>query len=222
MCGACGTIGAVGRASGGDISPTATEPESLSLADEDDPGIERVSTGIRKVDEVLDGGVILSGTALIYGGPGAGKSTLTLQIAAGVAAALESRVFVVCPEMSKSVLTTTANVGGVDLAALVRCQEPELWESELERSRALVLVIDSISRMPAPVHMLALAIRWAQDAGGVCLALSHQNALGQPLGPRAFRFDPDTVLRLRLRDDGRRTLTAKKNRGAASLPTVTL
>jgi len=42
--------------------------------------MERLSTGIRSLDELIDGGIPLGSSVLIAGGPGTGKSILAMQI----------------------------------------------------------------------------------------------------------------------------------------------
>lgn len=51
---------------------------SVLLEDIDDSSIQRVTTDL--LDECLDGGIVRSDVILIGGGPGAGKSTLMLQV----------------------------------------------------------------------------------------------------------------------------------------------
>lgn len=43
----------------------------------------RISTGIRGLDEVLEGGFLPSSSYLIVGGPGTGKTILSLQFMSG-------------------------------------------------------------------------------------------------------------------------------------------
>jgi len=45
----------------------------------DDPAADRASTGIRGLDDVLQGGLIRGRLYLVDGNPGAGKTTLALQ-----------------------------------------------------------------------------------------------------------------------------------------------
>lgn len=47
--------------------------------------LERMSTGISEFDRVLGGGIVLGSVVLIGGAPGAGKSTILLQVIANVA-----------------------------------------------------------------------------------------------------------------------------------------
>ena len=62
-----------------------TDP--VALSDTTDPGGEvRRPVGIDELDRVLGGGIVAGSVVLVGGEPGIGKSTLLLQVAAGVAA----------------------------------------------------------------------------------------------------------------------------------------
>ena len=51
---------------------------------------ERLKTGIKEIDRVSGGGLVPGSAILVGGDPGIGKSTLLLQIAAGIASKQES------------------------------------------------------------------------------------------------------------------------------------
>ncbi len=74
-----GATRAVGRAAGGDaprpLGAVASQP------------VERLPVGIEEVDRVLGGGLVPGAVVLLGGEPGIGKSTLVLEVAAGVARA---------------------------------------------------------------------------------------------------------------------------------------
>ena len=61
-------------------------PQSAARASATGP-VPRLSVGIGEVDRVLGGGLVPGALVLLGGEPGIGKSTLVLEIAAGVAAA---------------------------------------------------------------------------------------------------------------------------------------
>ena len=72
-------------ASGGAAGRAAGAP--VSLADVADVDLPRHSTGIGEFDRVLGGGIVPGSLVLLGGEPGIGKSTLLLQVAAGLATA---------------------------------------------------------------------------------------------------------------------------------------
>jgi DNA repair protein RadA/Sms len=69
-------------AGSGAIAGTASRPRSLRALHEDEP--VRVPTGIGEVDRVLGGGIVPGSVVLLGGEPGIGKSTLLLQVGAGL------------------------------------------------------------------------------------------------------------------------------------------
>lgn len=60
-------------------------PEAYGLDDVKAEDVQRVPSGITLFDETLGGGLVLSKTHLLAGSPGVGKSSLTLQVLAGLA-----------------------------------------------------------------------------------------------------------------------------------------
>ncbi len=49
--------------------------------DKEMPGLERLTTGLPALDDILGGGLPVGSTNILVGGPGAGKSVLSFQIA---------------------------------------------------------------------------------------------------------------------------------------------
>ena len=80
-CTACGATG---------INLTAgsvNEEEVISLADalkKRGEAPRRIKTGLRHVDQIFGGGIVITSTNLIGGAPGAGKTTLQLQISEAI------------------------------------------------------------------------------------------------------------------------------------------
>ena len=88
-------VGVAGR--DGDAGPIADDPRTVvgrrrewqgvaaAAAGCGGPAAPRLSVGIAEVDRVLGGGLVPGALVLLGGEPGIGKSTLVLEIAAGVA-----------------------------------------------------------------------------------------------------------------------------------------
>ncbi|MBV9234102.1 MAG: AAA family ATPase, partial [Candidatus Eremiobacteraeota bacterium] len=72
--------------------------QPMSLREIGSSGMDRLPTGMPEFDAVLGGGIVRGSLTLIGGPPGAGKSTLVLQIATRVAA--HGDVVYVCGEES--------------------------------------------------------------------------------------------------------------------------
>lgn len=160
-----------------------------SLDSDDAPPPVIAPTGHAVVDSLLGGGFQLGTATTLYGDAGLGKSTLALALASGL-----GRTLVACPEMGRTLLTQTARRAGADLSRLVVAPEPEEWQTHATGAR--VVLIDSVSRMRAPLDTLAQAIAWAKRANGVALLIAHLTRDGQPLGGSAIEHDPDCVIRL--------------------------
>src|ERR1700704_1033875 len=71
----------------------------VALASIEAAAHHRLATGIAELDRVLGGGLVRGSVVLLAGEPGAGKSTLCLQAAAGLEAT-GLRVLLVCGEES--------------------------------------------------------------------------------------------------------------------------
>ena len=56
--------------------------------------LERVSTGIKGLDDVLRGGLPKSRTILVVGSPGSGKTTFAIQFLVGGAKAGETGLYI--------------------------------------------------------------------------------------------------------------------------------
>ncbi|MGH2477507.1 MAG: ATPase domain-containing protein, partial [Candidatus Limnocylindrales bacterium] len=64
---------------------TGTGTGRVALADIGESDVPRLATGIGELDRVLGGGLVPGSLILLGGEPGIGKSTLLLQVAAGLA-----------------------------------------------------------------------------------------------------------------------------------------
>ena len=102
-------VRAAGPAAGG--LPTAPAP--VALASIEAAAHDRLPTGLAELDRVLGGGLVRGSVVLLAGEPGAGKSTLCLQAAAGLEAR-GLRVLLVCGEESVDQVAARARrVGGI-------------------------------------------------------------------------------------------------------------
>lgn len=200
ICPGCGVQGAFSKcdapsdeeSEGADALPTLADPA---------PRVQLVKTGT-PLDSLI-GGFARGTTTAVHGSRGSGKSTLCLSVAAGLALSLGSRALVVCPEMSHAILGTTARfVARKDL--LVRCPDHLAWKLHAARTRALVVLVDSVSVFPDPLATTNVLIDWARDSNGVAIALLHETKAGDASGSTALTHNVDAVLRLSRRGRTRR------------------
>jgi KaiC/GvpD/RAD55 family RecA-like ATPase len=73
--------------------------------------LDRVATGIKGLDEVLNGGLPKARTILIVGSPGSGKTTFAMQFLAGGAKAGEPGLYVSLDEKPERVKTNLSSFG---------------------------------------------------------------------------------------------------------------
>lgn len=208
--------------------PAATTGEQLDLsvlaATTQTPA--RVPTGMDELDRVLGGGIVPGAAILLFGDPGAGKSTLATQLMAGMARDGRSALLASGEESPQQVALRAqrldADLGDIRIAAS-RSLPAVIATAGAERPD--LLVIDSIQTLEDP--------RFAQPAGSVVqvrecasslvalakasdvavVIIGHVTKDGTIAGPRTLEHVVDVVLSLEGdRDQSMRLLRATKNR----------
>jgi circadian clock protein KaiC len=113
-----------GSAHGSDEYPFMIDVDGLSVfpltsvALAHEASGERVETGVRRLDEMLGGGYYRASTALVAGGPGAGKTTLAGAFARACCERGERCLYIAMEESPSQVLRNMRSVG-LDLEPLV-------------------------------------------------------------------------------------------------------
>jgi len=201
--------------------PAALKPRRLAEIDAD--AVPRIGTGIAELDRVLGGGLVPGSVVLLAGEPGVGKSTLALQLAAGV----ERPVLYIAGEESPEQIRLRANrLPSLPefLVVLAETCVEALAEPWRELQPALVLV-DSVQTLrservesaPGSVAQVrecaALLAATAKSLGTALVLVGHVTKEGAIAGPRVLEHLVDVVLALE--GDGFhafRLLRAHKNR----------
>src|SRR6476469_986083 len=88
-------------------------PVALSAAGADEATLRR-SVGIGELDRVLGGGLVAGSVVLVGGEPGIGKSTLLLQVAAGIARAGDQVLYATGEESVSQVQLRARRLGLAD------------------------------------------------------------------------------------------------------------
>ena len=139
---------------------TAQSTAPLPLHEIGSSGVTRLLMGMPEFDAVLGGGIVPGSLTLVGGPPGAGKSTLMLQIAARLAH--NGEVVYVCGEESAAQIKLRADRTLASSAgpALLVYPETNLRAvlDRLERQRPLALVIDSIQTLWSDMHDTAVMV----------------------------------------------------------------
>jgi DNA repair protein RadA/Sms len=186
----------------------------------------RFSTGIAEVDRVLGGGVVPGGAILLSGDPGAGKSTLVMQVMTGAVASGHSSLLITGEESADQVALRARRLGadrsGLQVAAS-RSLPAVLATSIAERPD--LLVIDSIQTLEDPRHeqpagsvvqvreCASALVAHGKATGTAVFMVGHVTKDGSVAGPKALEHVVDVVLSLDGEGDGTlRLLRPAKNR----------
>ncbi|HEY8320819.1 MAG TPA: DNA repair protein RadA [Candidatus Baltobacteraceae bacterium] len=186
--------------------------------------VERVTTGLPEFDAVLGGGIVPGSLTLVGGPPGAGKSTLALQIAARLAET--STVVYVCGEESAAQVKLRAARLHVASDLLV-FPETNLRAvlDQLDEIGPAALIVDSIQTVWLPESesyagsvaqirdCTQALVEFSKRTGCATFIVGHVTKDGAIAGPRLLEHLVDTVLYFEGENSGDyRILRAYKNR----------
>lgn len=211
---------AVARSSG-----TVLTPQTMQSIASDDK-TTRLSTGIRDLDEVLGGGILLGGVVLLAGQPGIGKSTLLLQTTAHIAKTVP--VLYVSGEESASQvklraerlgandseqLNFAASTSADDIAATIRSGTYKLVVVDSVQT----LTLGEITSAPGSVSQITnssnVIIQAAKASGAAVVLVGHVTKEGSIAGPKVLEHLVDVVLQFEGdRYGGFKVVRAIKNR----------
>ncbi len=240
QCGECSAWNSISeivlapRAAGGGRGARSTwtgaGPASavVDLAEVADEAQRRTQTGIGELDRVLGGGLVAGSVVLIGGDPGIGKSTLLLQMLAGIGTRLKG--LYVTGEESLAQVAARGRRLELKLDGLRSLAETgiETIAAQIARERPEVVVIDSIQTMytetvasaPGSVSQVresaAQLVRLAKTTGTSVFLVGHVTKEGGIAGPRVLEHMVDAVLYFEGEAGSRyRVLRAFKNRFGA-------
>ncbi len=196
----------------------------VALREIDGGRIARVRTAMPEFDALLGGGIVPGSLTLVGGPPGAGKSTLLLQIAARLAEI--GPTLYVCGEESAAQVKLRAQRLRVDAPLLVHAETNlRAVLDELERSRPIALIVDSIQTVWLPESesyagsvtqirdCTQALMEFAKRTGCATFIVGHVTKDGAIAGPRLLEHLVDTVLYFEGESNGEyRILRAYKNR----------
>lgn len=214
-CGAWNTLAEVKLRTtrrAGATALSALDVQPLAGATAPPPSL-RLATGLQEVDRVLGGGIFPGTMTLFAGEPGIGKSTLLLQIAAGISET--GQVLYVSGEESIDQIRNRAVRLGIVTSAIRLVATIELGPllETLDRERPALVIIDSIQtlvddRYPSAagsvvqVRETALALQqWAKSGATSLILVGHVTKEGTVAGPRTLEHLVDVVVTL----EGERT-----------------
>ena len=194
--------------------------------------LERLHTNIRELDRVCGGGLVPGSVILVGGDPGIGKSTLLLQVCASIANLPERpECYYISGEEAADQVKIRARRLGLETAPVNLASATDVKDivTTLEKTRAAVVVIDSIQTMyleeaestPGSVAQVRACayelIKLAKKTGFVLFLVGHVTKQGSIAGPRVLEHMVDTVLYFEgERGHHFRILRAVKNRYGAT------
>ena len=166
----------------------------------------RLDSGLAEMNRVLGGGVMKGSVALLAGEPGIGKSTLMLQLAAGIGSA--GRVLYISGEESPAQIRLRADRLGLRSSRIEVFSETELSAilRVCEDVKPIVVILDSIQTVysedigsvPGTVNQIKLCtqelIDWAKSHGAALFLVGHVTKEGYIAGPKVVEHMVDTVL----------------------------
>lgn len=185
----------------------------------------RLATGISDVDLVLGGGLVSGSVTLIAGQPGIGKSTLLLQISAGIAA--NHSILYVSGEESAHQLGLRARRLGVENSSVQMTASNSANDiaAAMTKKKYDAVIVDSIQTITADgvasaagtvsqitnsTHILTMA---AKQKNTAVVLVGHVTKEGSIAGPKVLEHIVDTVLQLEGdRYGGFKLLRSIKNR----------
>ena len=193
---------------------------------------ERLATNIKEIDRVTGGGLVPGSAILVGGDPGIGKSTLLLQVCAGVAnLGGDYECFYISGEEAIDQVRIRAQRLGLAQSPVKLASTTEVKDivATLDKANPSIVIIDSIQTMylenvestPGSVAQVRACayelIKLAKRNGFVLFLVGHVTKQGAIAGPRVLEHMVDTVLYFEgERGHHFRILRAVKNRYGAT------
>ena len=191
-------------------SKSTREPESapVALRDVDVGGDSaRIPTGQRELDRVLGGGLVGGSTVLLGGDPGIGKSTIALQLAAGVASAQRPVLYVAGEEAGAQIRLRAERLEvPIDQIFVLGATDTPSIIAAVAKHRPAVVIVDSIQTIhtdrvesaPGSVSQLREAgaelVMAGREHSAAMVMIGHVTKEGYLAGPRVLEHMVDTVL----------------------------
>lgn len=209
----------------GAVSGKKLAAVSINEIEPSDAG-SRLKTGFAELDNVLGGGILLGGVALLAGQPGMGKSTILMQICAKVSNDGHKVLYVSGEESAGQVKLRAVRLGASsDQLHFASSSSANDIAKTIEEDGYDLVIVDSIqtlsmaeiSSAPGTVSQVSncgnLIIRAAKNSGTAVIIVGHVTKEGTLAGPKVLEHLVDVVLNFEGdRYGGFKTIRAVKNR----------
>ena len=209
----------------GAVSGKKLAAVSINEIEPSDAG-SRLKTGFAELDNVLGGGILLGGVALLAGLPGMGKSTILMQICATISNNGRKVLYVSGEESAGQVKLRAVRLGASsDQLHFASSASANDIAKTIEEDGYDLVIVDSIqtlsmaeiSSAPGTVSQVSncgnLIIRAAKNSGTAVIIVGHVTKEGTLAGPKVLEHLVDVVLNFEGdRYGGFKTIRAVKNR----------
>ena len=209
----------------GAVSGKKLAAVSINEIEPSDAG-SRLKTGFPELDNVLGGGILLGGVALLAGQPGMGKSTILMQVCANVSNAGRKVLYVSGEESAGQVKMRAIRLGASsDQLHFASSSSANDIAKTIEEDGYDLVIVDSIqtlsmaeiSSAPGTVSQVSncgnLIIRAAKASSAAVIIVGHVTKDGTLAGPKVLEHLVDVVLNFEGdRYGGFKTIRAVKNR----------
>lgn len=217
-CPGCGAWDSLAQEGPGEAAPAPVALSKVDLSSE-----PRLASGIGEFDRVVGGGLVPGTVTLIAGEPGVGKSTLALQVGAGIQRRGFRVVLVIGEESLEQVAARAARVAGApDIGGAAAT---DVTAAVNYVGQADLLIVDSIQTLrhpeissapgsPLQVRVCASAMgQAARSSGAAVMLIGHVTKDGAVAGPRVLEHLVDVVCTFEGEADrGLRMIRSVKNR----------
>lgn len=191
---------------------------------------ERIDTGLKELNRALGGGIMPSSSIIISGEPGAGKSTILMQIAAYISK-LNKKVVYVSAEEVLSALKNRAERLNVNIDNVSGISDNNLENilELLEKEKPDLVIVDSIqaiysSQIPSNIGSVnqikscaLLLNKQSKELNYAVVFVGHITKDGDIAGPKVFEHIVDVTLKFEVEGNSNfRSITAEKNRFGAN------
>lgn len=205
-----------------------TQAKVETLKDIDLAALPRFPSGFKELDRVLGGGIVPGSAMLIGGSPGAGKSTMLLQVMCKMAEA-KTALYVTGEESLQQVAMRAERLGlAKDKLKLLAETNVDVICNLALQHKPQLMVIDSIQVMQVPDvqsapggvsqvrESAAYLTRFAKLNHIAMFLVGHVTKDGSLAGPKVLEHCIDCSMMLEGESDSRyRTLRSQKNRFGA-------
>lgn len=188
--------------------------------------LDRFDTGLNELNRVLGGGIMPYSSIILSGDPGAGKSTILMQVAANLNKQGKKVVYVSAEEVLPMLKNRANRLGlNIDDVNGIAENNVEVLLEAIEIEKPDLVIVDSIQALysnlvqsnigsVSQVTACALSLnKQSKQLGYALIIIGHVTKDGSIAGPKVFEHMVDATLKFEVEGNSTyRSITAEKNR----------